>query len=79
MGTEESTGTVVIAGAAMSTGTVVIAGAANLGIAVAKAVGGVISGSSAMLSEAAQTLRTRHPGITEVFLHPTPGPERPTS
>jgi cation diffusion facilitator family transporter len=35
--------------------TVVLAGTANLGIAVAKLVGGLVSGSSAMLSEAAHS------------------------
>jgi cation diffusion facilitator family transporter len=39
-----------------SAGTVVVAGLANLGIAVAKLVGGLISHSSAMLSEAAHSL-----------------------
>ena len=48
-----------------STGTVLVAGAANLGIAVAKAVGGVISGSSAMLSEAAHSVADT---VTEVLL-----------
>lgn len=48
-----------------STGTVVVAGAANLGIAVAKLVGGLISHSSAMLSEAAHSLADT---ITEVLL-----------
>jgi hypothetical protein len=42
-----------------STGTVVVAGLANLGIAVAKLVGGLISHSSAMLSEAAHSLAGR--------------------
>jgi cation diffusion facilitator family transporter len=48
-----------------STGTVILAGAANLGIAVAKLVGGLISHSSAMLSEAAHSLADT---ITEVLL-----------
>ncbi|WP_116450740.1 cation diffusion facilitator family transporter [Blastococcus litoris] len=48
-----------------STGTVVVAGLANLGIAVAKLVGGLISHSSAMLSEAAHSLADT---ITEVLL-----------
>jgi cation diffusion facilitator family transporter len=48
-----------------STGTVVVAGLANLGIAIAKLVGGLISHSSAMLSEAAHSLADT---ITEVLL-----------
>src|SRR5947209_1557499 len=48
-----------------SLGTVLIAAAANLAIAVAKAVGGVISGSSAMLSEAAHSVADT---VTEVLL-----------
>ncbi len=48
-----------------STWTVLIAGAANLAIAVAKAVGGVLSGSSAMLSEAAHSVADT---LTEVLL-----------
>jgi len=44
------------AGRAESTATVLIAGAANLGIAIAKAVVGVLSGSSAMLAEAAHSV-----------------------
>jgi len=48
-----------------STGTVVVAGVANLGIAIAKLVGGLISHSSAMLSEAAHSLADT---ITEVLL-----------
>src|SRR5215218_7027256 len=48
-----------------STGTVVVAGLANLGIAVAKLIGGLISHSSAMLSEAAHSLADT---ITEVLL-----------
>lgn len=39
-----------------SVGTVLIAGGANLAIAVAKAVAGVLSGSAAMLSEAAHSV-----------------------
>ncbi|WP_367042085.1 cation diffusion facilitator family transporter [Streptomyces sp. Je 1-332] len=48
-----------------STFTVIVAAVANLGIAVAKAVAGVISGSSAMLSEAAHSLADT---VTEVLL-----------
>src|SRR3954463_6215181 len=48
-----------------STGTGILAGAANLGIAIAKLVGGLISHSSAMLSEAAHSLADT---ITEVLL-----------
>jgi cation diffusion facilitator family transporter len=48
-----------------SVGTVIVAGAANLGIAVAKLVAGLISGSAAMISEAAHSLADT---ITEVFL-----------
>jgi cation diffusion facilitator family transporter len=48
-----------------STGTVILAGAVNLAIAVAKFVGGLISHSSAMLSEAAHSVADT---ITEVLL-----------
>jgi cation diffusion facilitator family transporter len=48
-----------------STGTVILAGSANLAIAVAKLVGGLISHSSAMLSEAAHSVADT---ITEVLL-----------
>jgi cation diffusion facilitator family transporter len=48
-----------------STGTVILAGAANLAIAIAKLVGGLISHSSAMMSEAAHSLADT---ITEVLL-----------
>ena len=48
-----------------STGTVVLAGIANLGIAIAKLIGGLISHSSAMLSEAAHSMADT---ITEVLL-----------
>ena len=48
-----------------STGTVVVAGLANFGIAIAKFVGGLISHSSAMLSEAAHSIADT---VTEVLL-----------
>ncbi|MER5558037.1 cation diffusion facilitator family transporter [Streptomyces sp. NPDC002506] len=52
-------------GGGESTITVVVAATANLGIALAKAVAGVISGSSAMLSEAAHSLADT---VTELLL-----------
>jgi cation diffusion facilitator family transporter len=48
-----------------SVGTVVLAGLANLVIAVAKLVAGMITGSAAMLSESAHSLADT---VTEVFL-----------
>lgn len=48
-----------------SVGTVVVAGLANLGIAIAKAVAGVLTGSAAMLSEAAHSVADT---TTEVLL-----------
>ncbi|MEN8650290.1 cation diffusion facilitator family transporter [Streptomyces sp. 21So2-11] len=48
-----------------STTTVIVAAVTNLGIAVAKAVAGVISGSSAMLSEAAHSVADN---VTELML-----------
>jgi len=48
-----------------STGTVIVAGLANLAIAVAKLVGGLISHSSAMMSEAAHSFADT---VTEVLL-----------
>lgn len=50
---------------AESTGTVLLAGAMNLAIAAAKTVAGLLSGSSAMLSEAIHSLADT---TTEVFL-----------
>ncbi|MEU5940200.1 cation diffusion facilitator family transporter [Micromonospora sp. NPDC047548] len=49
-----------------SIGTVVVAGAANLAIALAKLVAGLISGSAAMLSEAAHSVADT---TTEVLLY----------
>ncbi|GIF36950.1 cation diffusion facilitator family transporter [Actinoplanes xinjiangensis] len=49
-----------------SVGTVLVAGAANLAISVAKLVAGLLSGSAAMLSEAAHSLADT---VTEVFLY----------
>jgi cation diffusion facilitator family transporter len=48
-----------------STATVLLAGAANLGIAIAKLVGGLISGSTAMLAEAAHSFADT---LNQVFL-----------
>jgi cation diffusion facilitator family transporter len=48
-----------------SVGTVLLAGAANLVIAVAKLIAGLLSGSAAMLSESAHSMADT---ITEVFL-----------
>ncbi|WP_239166420.1 cation diffusion facilitator family transporter [Actinoplanes italicus] len=66
-----STGTSVTAPAeppteSESVGTVLVAGAANLAISVAKLVAGLLSGSAAMLSEAAHSLADT---VTEVFLY----------
>ena len=52
-------------GGGESTFTVIVAAAANLGIALAKGVAGVISGSSAMLSEAAHSVADT---VTELLL-----------
>ncbi|MCX4391175.1 cation diffusion facilitator family transporter [Micromonospora peucetia] len=49
-----------------SVGTVVVAGAANLAIAVAKLIAGVLSGSAAMLSEAVHSVADT---TTEVLLY----------
>src|SRR6478736_6455957 len=48
-----------------STGTVLLAGSANLAIAVAKLAGGLISGSTAMLAEAAHSFADT---LNQVFL-----------
>src|SRR5215218_8522355 len=48
-----------------STGTVIVAGLANFGIAIAKLIGGLISHSSAMLSEAAHSVADT---VTQVLL-----------
>jgi cation diffusion facilitator family transporter len=48
-----------------SVGTVLLAAGVNLGIAAAKAAGGIVSGSSAMLSEAAHSVADT---VTEVLL-----------
>jgi cation diffusion facilitator family transporter len=48
-----------------STGTVILAGLANFGIAIAKFVGGMISHSSAMMSESAHSVADT---ITEILL-----------
>ncbi|WP_055591354.1 cation diffusion facilitator family transporter [Peterkaempfera griseoplana] len=52
-------------GGGESRATVLVAAAANLGVAAAKAVGGIVSGSSAMLSEAAHSVADT---VTEVML-----------
>jgi len=49
-----------------SVGTVVVAGSANLAIAIAKAIAGLLSGSAAMLSEAAHSIADT---TTEVLLY----------
>src|SRR6476619_8156352 len=48
-----------------SVGTVLVAGSANLAIAVAKLVGGLLSGSTAMLAEAAHSFADT---LNQVFL-----------
>lgn len=53
-------------GTAESVGTVIVAGLVNLAIAVAKLVAGLLSGSAAMLSEAAHSLADT---TTEVLLY----------
>ncbi|SBT41951.1 cation diffusion facilitator family transporter [Micromonospora narathiwatensis] len=51
---------------AESVGTVVVAGSANLAIAIAKTIAGLLSGSAAMLSEAAHSIADT---TTEVLLY----------
>lgn len=66
MGTpREHSDTGDVAQSGESRGTVLIAAAANLTIAVAKAAGGIISGSSAMFSEAAHSVADT---VTEIML-----------
>ncbi len=48
-----------------STGTVLLAGIANLSIAIAKTIGGLISGSTAMLAEAAHSVADT---LNQIFL-----------
>ena len=48
-----------------STGTVLLAGLSNLAIAIAKTIGGLISGSTAMLAEAAHSVADT---LNQVFL-----------
>jgi cation diffusion facilitator family transporter len=48
-----------------STGTVLLAGVANLAIAIAKTIGGLISGSTAMLAEAAHSVADT---LNQIFL-----------
>src|SRR6478609_10532915 len=48
-----------------SAGTVLLAGSANLAIAIAKLVGGLVSGSTAMLAEAAHSFADT---LNQVFL-----------
>ncbi|MFY9915055.1 MAG: cation diffusion facilitator family transporter [Nocardioidaceae bacterium] len=48
-----------------STGTVLLAGTANLAIAIAKTIGGLVSGSTAMLAEAAHSVADT---LNQVFL-----------
>ncbi|MGW2591104.1 cation diffusion facilitator family transporter [Streptomyces sp. NPDC001515] len=64
-GGETDTGPRAPGGGGESTFTVLVAAAANLGIAVAKAVAGLISGSSAMLAEAAHSVADT---VTEILL-----------
>ncbi|WP_213450182.1 cation diffusion facilitator family transporter [Rhizomonospora bruguierae] len=62
---EPATGEGAAGGGEESLGTVIIAGLANLAIAAAKAVAGLMSGSAAMLSESAHSVADT---VTEVLL-----------